>query len=224
MLFLLGERIHERASPAGRRRCGVCHGPRDISRVRETNYFCVFGLRLLPIETVADYLRCTACGATFDVVEASAEASAEDDADRALVPACQLPLKQVIAYLLLGYGLRTQTELAEQVAERVGACRYPAAELNERIKQVDIEHLDILAALRGRASSLDAAGKQRIIAAAFLVTHACCEMQHEDRLRINLMGNALGESLEFVEAAIEQVRGAGYFGVRRLLAARSVQG
>lgn len=219
MFFLFGERIHSQATAAGERRCGVCRAARAFSRVKETNYFCVFGLRLLPVETFADYLRCETCGMAFALDQRTPA-----DNEAPLLPAFYQPVKQVIAYLLLGFGMRQQVELAREVAEKLGVSRYSTTELNELIKQVDIERLDILETLKARASSLDIGGKQRIIQAAFLVTHACCEMQHEDRLRINLMANALGESLEFVEATIQQARQAGYYGVRRLLPARSTQG
>ena len=50
------------------------------------------------------------------------------------------------------------------------------------------------------------------------MTYVCCEMQHEDRVRINLIGDALGTSTEFVEAVMNHVRSQSYYGVRRCLA------
>ena len=63
---------------------------------------------------------------------------------------------------------------------------------------------------------MNAVGKQAVIEAAFLTTYACCDLQYEDRLRINLVGNALGVGLDFVEYAIDNVRKQSYLGVKRL--------
>ena len=70
--------------------------------------------------------------------------------------------------------------------------------------------------VRSHAASMNSVGKQQVIEAAFLSTYACCELQYEDRLRINLIGNALGVGLEFVEYCIGQSRRQNYYGVRRL--------
>ncbi|MEK9872100.1 MAG: hypothetical protein VW831_20455, partial [Gammaproteobacteria bacterium] len=59
------------------------------------------------------------------------------------------------------------------------------------------------------------------IEAAFLTTYICCDLQYEDRLRINLMGNAMDVGLEFVEYAIRQTRKTNYYGVRRLAKAEA---
>ena len=66
------------------------------------------------------------------------------------------------------------------------------------------------------ASSMNAIGKQTVVEAAFLTTYVCCDLQFEDRLRINLIGNALGVGLEFVDYSISQIRKQGCYGVRRL--------
>ena len=63
---------------------------------------------------------------------------------------------------------------------------------------------------------MNAVGKQAVIEAAFLTTYACCDLQYEDRLRINLVGNALGVGLDFVEYAIDNVRKQSYLGIKRL--------
>jgi hypothetical protein len=75
--------------------------------------------------------------------------------------------------------------------------------------------------LRQASSRINSQGKVQIIEAAFLMTYVCCEIQYEDRLRVNLIGNALGVSLEFVEYAVQKVRQNSYYGVRRLVPMKS---
>lgn len=207
MFFLFGERVHGAVLDAGERQCGVCNRRTHFSRVIETNYFCVFGLRLLPIEKVADYVACDDCGNSF--------AGGTDQPS-------QLPvLKRVLAYLLLGYGMQAHRNVAGEICEKVSGFDYGEEELAAAIRELDAGGEDIFDLLKRRSMSINAKGAQQIIQAAFLMTHVCCEIQFEDRVRINLMGNALGVSLAFVEAAIQAVRDQRYYGVRRLLAARA---
>ena len=60
-------------------------------------------------------------------------------------------------------------------------------------------------------------GRQCLIELAYLMTYASCEIEYEDRLRLNLIGNALDISINGVEAIINHVRQQGYYGVRRFL-------
>ncbi len=202
MIFLFGERIKVAAADLGQRQCSICGGSTLFSAVRETNYFTVFGLSLLPIEKVAEYHRCETCGSSF----------ATDSTEPSQVTAIQ----QVLAYILVGYGMTDHVELAQEICRKVCQVEVPDDALREHIRNFASGRDDLFELLRGRAHILNVAGKRQVIEAAFVATHACCEIQYEDRLRINLMGTALGLPLEFVQASIESVRSAGYFGVRRL--------
>ena len=76
---------------------------------------------------------------------------------------------------------------------------------------------DIFSFMQAEAYHLNFQGKEKIIEAAFLMTHACCEIEHQDRLRVNLIGNALGAPLEFVEAIVNRIRASNYYGIKRFL-------
>ncbi|MEX0941987.1 MAG: hypothetical protein WD002_05515 [Pseudomonadales bacterium] len=203
MLFVFGEKVHGAEVDAGQRDCGVCGRTTSFRRVIETNYFCIFGLRLLPIERVADYLECSQCGNAFT--------------DASDIPA-HLPIVQRgITYLLLGYGMHEHRDVAQDIGKKVTGFEFTAEELTGLIRSMDAGDEEFFESLRRSAATMNIRGKEQVIAAAFLMTHASCEIQYEDRLRINLMGNALGLSLAFVGECIEHVRRKGYFGVRRIL-------
>lgn len=170
----------------------------------ETNYFCVFGLRILPIERIADYWRCEKCRNSF---------VANDLSEPSQIPM----LKQVLTYIMLGYGMQEHAEIAREICMKVAGVEFGNRELREQIRTLDAGKTDVFENLRKTACTMNTHGKRQIVEAAFLMTHASCEIQHEDRVRINLVGNALGLPLEFIESAIEHVRGRGYYGVRRLL-------
>lgn len=204
MLFLFGERIYSHSESIGEKDCPVCNSSQGFSRVAETNYFCVFGLRLLPIERIANYWRCENCRNSF----------IENELDQP----SQIPvIKQVITYIMLGYSMHDHSEIAQEICMKVTGFEFSNDELREEMRKLDSGKVDLFESLREKACTINTHGKRQIIEGAFLMTHASCEIQHEDRVRVNLIGNALGLPLEFVESAIEQVRSRGYYGVRRLL-------
>ena len=206
MFFLVGERVHGAAIDAGDHACPVCGVERHFHRIVETNYFCIFGLRLVPIEKVADYFECDSCKSSFN----------ED----LKVPSALPVVHSTIVYVLVGYGMQGHPGVAREICEKVTGSTFPEEALTGRLRAMDAGTEDLFDTLRDRSRFINVQGKRQIIEAAFLMTHVCCEIQFEDKLRINLIGNALGVSLQYVDACIEGVRSQGYFGVRRLLQAQ----
>lgn len=207
MFLLAGERTHRQSAVAGEHHCGVCEARQSFSRVAETRYFCLFGIRLLPIEREADYLECDVCHHDFK-------------ADNTDIPSYIEGIHVSLAYLLLGFGLYEQARAAGEVCEKVSGSVVSSAEIHRIMGALDREELNLDHYLADLAAHTNTLGKYRIIQSAFLMTHMCCEPQHEDRVRINLMGSALGVGLECVHSAIEQVRSEHYFGLRRLSVVR----
>ena len=170
----------------------------------ETNYFCLFGIRLLPIEKIANYLRCDQCNNSFT----------EEPAD---VPSQVALVKRVLIYNQVGYGMQDYRDIVRDICIKVTGFEFHDDEILKELAAVETGDEDMVQILSSSASGLNLQGKQQIIEAAFLITHACCEIQYEDRLRINLVGNALGVSIEFVSSVIDRVRAHGCYGIRRIL-------
>ena len=207
MIFIFGERIKRESVPLGDRHCPVCESSKPFQRIRETNYFCLFGLRILPLEKIADYERCDFCENAFPA-----------GFDGAVLLPSQLPsVQRVLAYLLVGYGMQDQLELACDIFKKVTGFELRETDLMADIGSIELGKTDLFGELRAQNHHLNTRGKQQIIEAAFLVTHSFCEIQYEDRLRINLIASAMGLPIMFVSATIDQVRKQGCFGVRRLL-------
>ena len=204
MFLLFGERVYSEAKPDGEYPCGICSVNRSFNKVIETNYFCLFGIRLLPIEKIANYLQCTHCNNAYAFGSTH-------------VPSQIAPIKKVLTYIQLGYGLQARRDLLQDICLKVSSYEYSNVEIADDLRDAMKKGREINEYLKGLAPALNTRGKQEIIEAAFLMTHACCEIQYEDRLRINLMGNALGVSLEFVTSVINHIHAQGCYGVKRLL-------
>jgi len=201
MLFLLGERIRKDQVSVGSRACVYCGDDQKFVHVAEDNYFTFFAIPLFRLGNVADYCQCESCEYTYQNHES-------------VEPAHVYWVKLITTYVLTGYGMANQRRIIQEIGKKVSGVDFPSDEIDEISARLED---DVFELLRNAAASLNDKGKLKIVETAFLGTYICCEIQYEDRLRINLIGNALGVSLQFVEYAISEVRQQNYYGVHRLL-------
>ena len=208
MIVLFGERVASARLDHGAAHCAVCKRATHFSRVVETNYFCLFGLRLIALEKMADYLECNECEHAF-----------REGTD---LPAVVAVIQRVVTWVFLGYGMGNHHAVVDEICRKVCGFELSAGNFDGLKRKMADGGFDIHDELRQAAKSLNTKATYQIIEAAFLATYVCCEIQHEDRVRINLLGNALGVPLTFVASAIDSVRQQHYFGVRRLLPAQAI--
>ena len=203
MFFLFGERVRSAARPQGEKLCPVCTGHQPFTEQLESLWFSLFHIPVLKIEDKAHYWRCENCMSSF---------SQNDISKPSHVPITQ----QLVVYILLGYGYSKPADTAREICLKVTGFELTDQECSELARRLSSGHEDMVQLVRDRSPEMNLAGKQAVLGAAFLATYVCCDLQYEDRLRINLIGNALGVGLDFVEYALDQVRKQGYLGVRRL--------
>lgn len=203
MLFLFGEKIRTSASSLGEKPCVLCGLNRPFSEFDEANWFCLFGFPLAKLESTAHYWQCETCLTSYEPA-------------RLEVPSAIPVLKKLVVYILLGYEQAAHVSLASDICVKLTNIEFEDQQVRQLVQSLCTQQSDLVNEVRSAAANINLQGKQQIIAAAFLATHACCELQYEDRLRINLMGNALNVGLEFVEHVIEDVRRHNYYGVGRL--------
>lgn len=203
MFFLFGEKIRSKSTAVGVKHCPVCHAEHPFTEQQESLWFCLFAIPLLPIERTASYWRCDNCLMAYK--------------PGALEQPSSVPVAQRITlYLLLGYAQRAHAKLAGEICLKLTGFELDSTTRAMLVREINTGGIDMVEYVRSEAASTNAIGKQQIIEAAFLATYACCDLQYEDRLRINLIGNALGVGLEFVDYAIAHSRKQNYYGIRRL--------
>ena len=208
VFMIFGEKVYSESHEIGRHNCGVCSKERLFHKIIETNYFCLFLFRLLPIEKIANYMQCEYCNNAFS-------------GGQTRIPTQIQPVKEVLSYVLLGYGMQKHQDLIQDICLKVCKFEFSYEEVLVENKGVIAAEIDIYDYLKNVRNDLNTRGKQEIIEAVFLVTHACCEIQYEDRLRINLIGNAIGLSLEFINSVVDHVHAQGCYGVRRIIPTRT---
>lgn len=202
MIFLFGERVRVKTTLIGPRSCAVCRAVLSFTEQRETNWFCLFGLPILPVEEFARYWRCVHCLSAYQPGKLEAPSSV------ALV-------KRISLYILLGYNQHDRVAAAQNICLKLCGVGLTDSETTILVRDISAGHVDMFNYVRSQSAYLNATGKQQVLEAAFLATHICCELQYEDRLRINLIGNALGEGLAFVERAIQTSRENRHYDIGR---------
>jgi hypothetical protein len=203
VILLFGERARAKTTPIGSRSCAVCDAEQPFSEQLESTWFCLFGLPLLPIEQFARYWRCEHCLSAYEPGELGAPSSVS-------------LVKRISLYILLGYNQHAHAAVAQEICLKLCGFELTDSEMKNLVRDISARHVDMVDYVRSHSPFLNAIGKQQVLEAAFLATHACCELQYVDRLRINLIGNALGVGLEFVEYAIQQSRKKNNYEISRL--------
>ena len=202
MFFLFGERVRTEMSPQGEKSCPVCLNQQQFCEHAESLWFSLFQIPLLKIEDRGLYWRCENCL----------------NPSLLIMSACPLCTNCAADSGLHSFGLRLlwKENVAKDISFKVTGFELNDEQFVQFSRQLGAGHEEMVDLVRKSAPAMNAVGKQAVIEAAFLTTYACCDLQYEDRLRINLVGNALGVGLDFVEYAIDNVRKQSYLGIKRL--------
>ena len=205
MLFLFGEQIKSESIEEGVFNCPVCRDQQRYQRVVETNYFTVFMLPVLAITKLADYCQCAICGSSFDPGDYAQ-------------PAANIGVKRALVYIMMGYEMEAHKNTVAKLYKIITHFNLADSDIVAEMRHISDDHNDLFSFMKSLAPKLNIQGKQKVLEATFLMTYVSCEIEHSDRLRVNLVGNALGLPLEYVEAMINRIRSKNYYQIKRNLA------
>ena len=203
MFFLFGASVRRSGTSLGEKACPVCLAQRPFTEQVEKLWFTFFNIPVLKIEEVARYWRCESCLNPFVINELN-------------IPSQVAVTQQLVLYIMLGYGQSHHKQVAQEICLKLTGFDLSDQEYKGTLNWLRSGQQNVDELVREIAPSMNSNGKQAVIEAAFLSTYVCCDLQYEDRLRVNLIGNALGVGLDFVDYAIGKSRSQGYYGIRRL--------
>lgn len=199
MLFLLGEKTVASTENLGQFSCPICDANKSLFRVTEKNYFTIFLIRILPLGITANYNQCEGCGHTYHSLDAD-------------VPLYFEPLQSVLAYLLAGYGLSHGIGVSQKIFSAITGKEVSAKEIQRQINQIN-DGSSLFEQLKVNTDKLSLLDKSLIVEAAYLLVYAARPIEYEERLQINLIGNALGLCLEAVNAIVKNLGAEQYRGI-----------
>jgi hypothetical protein len=204
VFFLFGEKLKLVTREQDEFDCVVCNTRQRYTRFEEYNYFTVFLIAVAPISKVSNYCECSVCGSAYRP-------------ENLTIPSYLAPVHRTLVYIMMGYGMEKHMDIISELNEKITGRSLGREEIRSEIKEVNRQQGDIFETIRQHAPYLNIQGKRKVIEAAFLMTYVSCEIAFEDRLRVNLIGDALGTPLEFTEFVINSIRESGYYGVKRRL-------
>lgn len=191
MLFLFGSQTIRKVTDEQPFSCPVCQSQQTSYHMLEKNYFTLFFIRLLPLDIVADYLECTQCQHSFN----------PENLD---MPAYILGVQQVLAYLMLGYGVKRSKQMGTDICKAKTDHDWDDDEMYKQLSCLDDGH-NLFTSLNELSFHLNDLGKIRIVESACLMANSLSELEYEDRLRLNLISSALGVSHEFVKDVLARM-------------------
>ncbi len=202
MLFLLGEKTVASTENLGEFNCPMCDTNKNLYRVTEKNYFTIFFIRILPLGITAEYNQCDGCGHTYSGIDASPPLYFET-------------MQSVLAYLLAGYGLNHGIGVSRKIFEAITGKEVTETEIQQHIKSIN-QGSSLFEQLKSNVNQLSWLDKSQIIEAAYLLVYAARPIEYEERLQINLVGNALGVCLDTVNAIIKNLNAVQYRGIQQM--------
>ena len=202
MFILLGERAVASTENLGPFQCPICQTQKELHRVTHKNYFTVLFIRILPLGIIADYNQCSGCGHTYNQALTTE-------------PLFFSPTRSVLAYLLSGFGLERTMDIGAKVFKAVTGTEATTAEIQAQITRIN-QGEDLFEQLKKSSPTLSWLDKSLIVEAAFLLIFASQTIEYEERLRINLIGNALGISIEEIKLIIDNLQAQQYKGIRAM--------
>jgi hypothetical protein len=198
MLILFGEKTITFTEDLGDFNCPICKEKKSLSKVVDRNYFTVFFIRLIPLGTTAEYMQCSNCGHAFPSLSATEPTYFE-------------PLKSLLAYLLVGYGLIDGVDTAKNIFRSITSTEVSVSDLQKIISQIQ-QNNHLSSNLKQVANKLSWLDKSLIIEAAFLLVYTARPIKYEERLQINLLASSIGIGIEGVNAIISNLKSQEYKG------------
>lgn len=202
MLFLFGEKIFTCTEDLGVFNCPMCKSQKNLFKVVDRNYFTIFFMRTFPLGTTAEYMQCSDCGHAFPSKNGTQATYFE-------------PLKSVLAYLLVGYGINDGIETASNIFRKITGSDLCVSGLQEIVSEMQqSNHLsNDLKLVANKLSWLD---KSLIVEAAFLLVYTARPINYEERLQVNLLAGMMGIGIEGVNFIISNLKVQEYKGFQAM--------
>ncbi len=187
MIFLFGEEVLNKAPKEGQFHCPHCEQTRAYQHICQKNYFTLFFIPLLPLDTFKEYVECKVCGNSFhpSVLEQPEQLPAHHYALRRIMADIVRTTSINEAHLNLMcqcYQAATETELSK-------------ADAQAALQAARDDPRDLLDYIRHIGAGLNAQGIDTVVMMmAQFLAHLSGQwpLLHEHRVMLNQMATELG--------------------------------
>ncbi|NUR58358.1 MAG: zinc-ribbon domain-containing protein [Catenulispora sp.] len=181
--------------------CPSCGADRNYERRRAQRFFTLFFIPLIPLKTLGEFIRCTACKNDFRESVLARPTAAQ------FTDLLQNTVRGVMVNVLRRGGAGHPAALAVAVEEIVssGAIGYSQADLAQDLRVVPEDLTQLLAGLAGQ---LPESGREALVRGAIRVAAADGPVDVQERAVIDGVGAALGMTQAHVAGVVASVPGA----------------
>jgi tellurite resistance protein len=185
--------------------CPRC-GPGRFHHKRVRRFFTLYFIPVLPLDLLGEYVECQGCTGTFnpEVLEY------DPDADKANFEAeFHRAIRRVMVVMMLADGVIDDDEVRVilEIYEKLAGVAMDEGDLQREVARAQSEGLDVAAALAPYRGTLNDAGKEMVLRAAFHVALADGDFADEERALIQRIAAALEVSPAHLSGVLQQLSG-----------------
>ncbi len=187
-MIIFGTRGVKSTIEKGSFQCPQCNNTQEYRHRKVTNFFTLYFIPLIPLGSAGEYVECTNCKGTF--IPRILEQGAQNDDFMALY---EVAMRQSMVKMMLADGVidENEKEVVLNIINNFSHNDITKNELDDLIKEVELDTNDISHYLKQICSTLNEHGKENIIRCALHVALSDGNFDKSEKNMIVQMAEAL---------------------------------
>jgi uncharacterized tellurite resistance protein B-like protein len=202
-LIIWGSRTIFSTQGTGQFLCPRCNQTRSYKLQTARRFFTLYFIPLIPLETLGEFVECQACRTQYKpVVLNYSQANTKRFASE-----LNVAIKRVLAMMILADGEPQDKEIEamHMIYNRITSSDLSLDEIREEIAFAKADSRAVRHVLGNYGGSLNPAGKNLIIEAAYLVAVADGELKEEERIILNSIASIMQLTSSQVQDIIQRL-------------------
>ncbi len=191
-LIIFGTRGVTYSADKGDFDCPICNGHSPYNHKRVRRFFTLYFIPVIPLDLLGEYVECGGCAGTFkpEVLELTAGAGGEQGDFEAEF---HHAMKRVMVLMMLADGVIEMSEIQsiQEIYERLAGKQLTEADIRTEAAIAQEEGLNVHDYLGRLLGSLNDAGKEMVVKAAYMVAAADGDIPEEEMQLLRDVGKAL---------------------------------
>lgn len=205
-LIIFGTRGVTYGNGEGEFHCPDCEQPRPYKQKRVRRFFTLYFIPLIPLDLCGEYVECSGCGSTYkpSVLDYKPQSSAPGPREEA---AFRVAMRRVLVLMMLADGKVEDSEVDTILGVLGGLEKRVVSrdEIDAEIRAAQAQPSDIEGYCKTMQGTLNDAGKEMVIRAAYHVANADGDFASAEKETLARMASALGMTRAHFAGVLQQV-------------------
>ncbi|MFL2571750.1 MAG: TerB family tellurite resistance protein [Parvicellaceae bacterium] len=182
--------------------CPQCNNDQNFRHRKVRNFFTLYFIPLIPLGSAGEYVECRNCKGTF-IPRILEQGSINDD----FMALYENAMRHSMIKMMLADGIIDENEkrLVLDIINRFGNNDLNENELDDLIKEIELDKKDVAHYLKQICSSLNEHGKETIIKCALNIAIADGNFDESEKQMIIKMGEALEMSSSHLKGIFSEM-------------------